>query len=88
MDDQKLLDRINCNSAILCGKPIIRGRRLAVEHVLNMLAVGDTNEEILAGFPWLELADIQACLMYTSRTIGIERHAPLMTGPKAPAGVV
>ena len=48
MDNEKLLDRITCNPAILCGKPIIRGRRLAVEHVLNMLAVGDTNEEILA----------------------------------------
>ncbi len=79
MDDQKLLNRITCDPAIFRGKPIIRGQRLAVEHVLNMLAVGDTNEEILAGFPWLELADIQACLMYASRTIGIERHAPLMT---------
>ena len=46
--------------------------------LLNMLAVGDTNEEILAGFLWLELADIPARLVHASRTIGIERHAPLM----------
>jgi uncharacterized protein (DUF433 family) len=42
MDEQQLLKRITVDPAIFSGKPIIRGRRLAVEHVLGMLAAGDT----------------------------------------------
>ena len=52
------------NPAIFGGKPIVRGHRLAVEHVLGMLATGDTVETILEGYPWLEPADVQACLEY------------------------
>lgn len=63
MDAQKLLERITVNSQIFNGKPIIRGRRLAVEHILGMLAAGDTPETILEGYSWLEREDIQACLM-------------------------
>ncbi|WP_293128382.1 DUF433 domain-containing protein [Microcoleus sp. bin38.metabat.b11b12b14.051] len=63
MDNQKLLERITVNPKIFNGKPIVRGRRLAVDHVLGMLAAGDTPETILEGYPWLERADIQACLM-------------------------
>jgi uncharacterized protein (DUF433 family) len=54
MDEQKLLERITANANIFGGKPIIRGRRLAVEHVLGMLATGDTPEISLQGYPWLE----------------------------------
>lgn len=49
MDEQKLLERIAVNPKIFGGKPIIRGRRLAVEHVLGMLAAGDTIETVLEG---------------------------------------
>ena len=49
------------------GKPIIRGRRLAVEHILGMLAAGDNAETILRGYSWLEPEDIQACLAYASK---------------------
>jgi uncharacterized protein (DUF433 family) len=73
MDEQKLLERITFNPQIFGGKPIIRGRRLAVEHVLGMLAAGDSPETILSGYPWLEPADIQACLLYAKRTVGHER---------------
>jgi uncharacterized protein (DUF433 family) len=52
------------NPNIFGGKPIIRGRRLAVEHVLGMLAVGDTLEILLQGYPWLDKEDILACLTY------------------------
>jgi uncharacterized protein (DUF433 family) len=51
MDEDKLLDRITVNPKIFGGKPIIRGRRLAVEHVLGMLATGDSVETILEGYP-------------------------------------
>ena len=73
MDEEKLLERIVADSRIFSGKPIIRGRRLAVEHVLGMLAAGDTPEIILAGYPWIELEDIQACLIYARRLVGRER---------------
>lgn len=63
-DEQKLLTRITVNPEIFGGKPVIRGRRLAVEHVLSMLAAGDAAETILEGYPWLEPEDIQACLVY------------------------
>ena len=66
MDEQKLLERITVNPNIFGGKPIIRGRRLAVEHVLGMLAAGDTPDLLLQGDPWLEKEDIQACLVYAS----------------------
>ncbi|WP_293186643.1 MULTISPECIES: DUF433 domain-containing protein [unclassified Microcoleus] len=78
MDAQKLLERITVNSQIFNGKPIIRGRRLAVEHILGMLAAGDTPETILEGYSWLEREDIQACLVYAHRLISHERIEPLL----------
>ena len=78
MDESKLLERITVNPKIFGGKPIIRGRRLAVEHLLGMLAAGDTPETILSGYPWLEPEDIQACLVYARRLVGHERIEPLL----------
>lgn len=69
MKEEQLLERITINPAIFGGKPIIRGRRLAVEHILGMLAAGDTAETLLAGYPWLEAQDIQACLVYAHRLV-------------------
>jgi uncharacterized protein (DUF433 family) len=77
MTEQELLERITVNPQIFCGKPIVRGHRLAVEHVLGMLAAGDDFETILAGYPWLEREDLQACLLYARRQIGNERIEPL-----------
>lgn len=67
MTETQLLQRITVNPRFFGGKPIVRGRRLAVEHVLGMLAAGDTFETILEGYPWLERADIQACLEYAGQ---------------------
>jgi uncharacterized protein (DUF433 family) len=67
MTENELLDRITVNPAILGGKPIIRGMRMAVEHVLGMLAAGDTPERLLREYPFLEAADIQACMAYARR---------------------
>jgi uncharacterized protein (DUF433 family) len=72
-DEATLLQRITVNPQIYGGKPIIRGRRLAVEHILGMLAAGDKPETILQGYPWLEMEDIQACLVYAKRLVGRER---------------
>ena len=84
MDEEELLARITVNPRIFGGKPIIRGRRLAVEHVLGMLAAGDSPQTILEGYPWLEMADIQACLVYARRLVGHERVAPLLLQESTP----
>jgi uncharacterized protein (DUF433 family) len=78
MDEADLLQRITVNPEIFGGKPILRGRRLAVEHVLGMLAAGDTTEVILEGYPWLEPEDVRACLVYARRLVGHERVEPLI----------
>jgi uncharacterized protein (DUF433 family) len=78
MSETELLKRITVNPRIFGGKPIIRGRRLAVEHVLGMLVAGDTTQNLLAAYPWLELEDIQACLLYARKVVGEERVEPLI----------
>lgn len=78
MDQDELLSRITVNPSIFGGKPIVRGRRLAVEHILGMLAAGDSFETILEGYPWLEPEDIQTCLVYAHRLVGHERVEPLL----------
>jgi uncharacterized protein (DUF433 family) len=68
MDEAKLLERITVDPDIFGGIPIVRGRRLAVEHVLGMLDSGDDIETLLDGYPWLEREDVLACLAYAGRT--------------------
>jgi len=80
MKHNELIQRITCNPEIFGGKPIIRGRRLAVEHILDMLAAGDDAATILSGYPWLEPADIQACLVYASL---LARHERIELFPTA-----
>jgi uncharacterized protein (DUF433 family) len=83
MSEDELLQRITVDLEIFGGKPIIRGRRLAVEHVLGMLAAGDSPSTILEGYPWLEPEDIQACLAYAHRLVEHERIEPLIVGSVA-----
>jgi uncharacterized protein (DUF433 family) len=78
MTEADLLARITVNPKIFGGKPIIRGHRLAVEHVLGMLAAGDTPPAILGAYPYLEPEDIQACLVYARRLVGRERVEPVI----------
>jgi uncharacterized protein (DUF433 family) len=54
-----------------------------VEHILGMLAAGDAPETILKGYPWLEMEDIQACLVYARRMVSHERVEPLLSGTGA-----
>ncbi|OHB82124.1 MAG: hypothetical protein A2V98_24780 [Planctomycetes bacterium RBG_16_64_12] len=80
MNETELLKRITVNTRVFGGKPIIRGHRLAVEHVIGMLAAGSTKEEILAGYDWLEPEDVQACLVYARRAVAHERVEPVISG--------
>ena len=61
------LERITIKPDGCGGEPTIRGMRITVSHVLEMLAGGMTPEEILQDFPYLEKADIDACLEYAAR---------------------
>ena len=74
--ETELLERITIDPKIYGGKPIIRGRRMAVEHVLGMLAAGDTPQDILDAYDWLEPEDIQACLLYALRLVRNEHVEP------------
>lgn len=60
------LDRIAVDPQILGGKPVIRGTRIAVEFVLELLAAGQSEREILSNYPGLTREDILACLSYAS----------------------
>jgi len=59
-------DRITLNPSVHRGKPTIRNMRFTVAHMLELLAGGMTFDEILEDYPFIELEDIQACLIYAS----------------------
>jgi uncharacterized protein (DUF433 family) len=59
-----LLNRITVNSEVLVGKPTIRGMRISVEQILDALAAGVSEEELLQDYPALEAADIRAVVLY------------------------
>ena len=64
MNEKELLNRIITKPGIFAGKPVIKGRRIAVEHILYMLAEGATHKEILDGYPFLAEEDIVACELW------------------------
>jgi uncharacterized protein (DUF433 family) len=70
--ETELLDRITVRPDIFGGKPIIRDMRIAVEHVLANLAAGETAEDILRDYPFLEPEDIRACLLFAHRALAGE----------------
>jgi uncharacterized protein (DUF433 family) len=81
--EDDLLKRITSSAEIFGGKPIIRGRRLAVEHVLSLLAAGDTADDLLAAYPFLEPDDIRACILYAYKLVARERVEPFAADPAA-----
>ena len=72
MTENDLLKRITVRADVFGGKPIIRDMRIAVEHILGMLAAGDTAQAILQEYPVLEPEDIQACLLFAHRSLAGE----------------
>jgi len=65
--DAALARRIVSDPKVMAGKPVIRGTRLTVDHILNRLAHGDTAEDILAEYSYLQPDDIRASLLFASR---------------------
>jgi uncharacterized protein (DUF433 family) len=65
----------------MVGKPIIKGTRLTVEHILNLLAHGATYDEMLQEYHGLSPDDIQACLLFASQSLSSSSFMPLTTEP-------
>jgi uncharacterized protein (DUF433 family) len=75
--DQRLLERITLNPKVMVGKPVIKGTRLTVEYILNLLAHGTTVAEILEEYKGLTREDIQACLLFATRSLEATTFMPL-----------
>jgi uncharacterized protein (DUF433 family) len=82
MTDQMLLERITLNPRVMTGKPVIKGTRLTVEYILGLLAHGTTIEEILSEYEGLTREDVQACLLFATRSLESTVFMPLNTEVK------
>jgi len=78
MQDQHLLERITLNPQVMVGKPVIKGTRLTVAYILNLLAHGATSAEILAEYDGLTQEDMQACMLFAARTLENTTFMPLV----------
>ena len=77
MQEDQLLERIIINPKVMVGKPVIKGTRLSVEYILGLLAHGATVEEILQEYEGLSLEDIQACLLFATKSLQDTEFMPL-----------
>ena len=77
MTEDKLLKRIEINQKVMVGKPVIKGTRITVEYILNLLAHGATIDEILEEYKDLTQEDIFACLLFASRFLSETEFMPL-----------
>jgi uncharacterized protein (DUF433 family) len=75
--NQQLLGRITLDPTLVVGKPVIKGTRLTVEYILNLLAQGATEAEILAEYEGLTREDIRACLLFAARSLEDTAFMPL-----------
>lgn len=78
MQDQRLLERITSHPKIMVGKPVIKGTRLTVEYILNLLAHGSTVGDILEEYAGLTPEDIQACLLFAAQSLSSTAFMPLV----------
>ena len=76
-DGMNWRDRIEVNPGVLAGKPVVRGTRLAVELILELLAAGETESGLLSDYPRLTREDLLACLAYASHLAHEFRAYPL-----------
>jgi len=77
MNDHLLLERITFNPKVMGGKPVIKGTRLTVEYILDLLAHGATTAEVAAEYTGLTAEDIQACLLFATRSLESTTYMPL-----------
>ena len=81
MTDQELLERIVLNPKVMVGKPVIAGTRLTVEYILNLLAHGASCTDILTEYKSLKSEDIQACLLFATKSLDHSEFMPLISEP-------
>lgn len=81
MKEKQLLDRIVLDPKVMVGKPVIRGTRLTVDFILNLLAHGTTEDDILNEYKGLEIEDIQACFLFATKFLKNTDFMPLMEEP-------
>lgn len=81
MTDNDLLSRIACDPAVMTGKPVIRGTRLTVEFVLNLLAHGASAQDIQAEYEGVTAEDVQACLLFASHSLADTSFLPFADAP-------
>ena len=72
-------DRIVIDPDILVGKPVVKGTRIAVELVIDLLARGWSHEQVMQQYDHITVEDIQACLAYASEILKSERVYPVQT---------
>ena len=77
MKNEKLLERIVLNPKIMTGKPVIRGTRLTVDFILNLLAHGASETDILNEYKGLSVKDIQACYLFATKSLENTDFMPL-----------
>ena len=77
LDKEAALRRITVDRRVLLGKPTIRGLRISVEQILTALAAGVPIEDLLQDYPELELADVQAALVYAAQLVSEEQVFPV-----------
>ena len=77
MTDQQLLERITLNPRVMAGKPVVKGTRLSVEYIMNLLAHGSSVAEIIAEYRGLTPDDIQACMLFATRSLESSEVMPL-----------
>jgi uncharacterized protein (DUF433 family) len=77
MNENEMLERITISPEVMVGKPVIRGTRITVEYILGLLAHGSTSEEILKEYEGLIHEDIQACLLFATKSLGNTDFMPL-----------
>lgn len=77
MTDAQLLQRITLDAKVMVGKPVIRGTRVTVEHIFNLLGHGASEAEILEEYDGLTLDDIHACFLFATKSLEDSAFMPL-----------
>ena len=78
MKNEQLLERIILNPKIMVGKPVIKGIRLTVDFILNLLPHGSTVDEILNEYKGVTLEEIQACFLFAIKSLQNTEYMPLV----------
>ena len=80
MKEETLLERITMDPKVMVGKPVIRGTRLTVQHIIGLLANEMTEGEIISEYEGLTKEDVRACLLFATKTLEDTTFVPTAAG--------